>query len=165
MPVSGRQHGLHGRYGGMADTHRPLLARRAGHVTALTRPIGGEVENIDDPFVGPTSFEVECFGQGEATKISESAKASPLGLLKYLDTFDRHRRRRTGGNGSARCAAELTERNGKGDTAGGFIAGLEAEPSINSGTNRRVGEGKRKGSSWITASSSCGETDTCRSSR
>lgn len=60
---------------------------QAGHITALTRPIGGEVENVDDPFVGPTSFEVECFGQGEATKISESAKESPLGLLKYLDTF------------------------------------------------------------------------------
>ena len=60
---------------------------QAGHVTALTRPLGGEIENIDDPLVGPTSFDVECFGQGEATKISESAKESPRGLLKYLDTF------------------------------------------------------------------------------
>jgi len=60
---------------------------KAGHVTTLTRPIGGEVENVHDPLVGPTSFDVECFGQGEATKISESAKESPLALLKYLDTF------------------------------------------------------------------------------
>lgn len=60
---------------------------QAGHVTTLTRPLGGEIENVDDPLVGPTSFDVECFGQGEATKISESAKESPLALLKYLDTF------------------------------------------------------------------------------
>lgn len=60
---------------------------QAGHVTALTRPLGAEIENINDPLVGPTNFDVECFGQGEATKISESAKESPLGLLKYLDTF------------------------------------------------------------------------------
>jgi ABC-type lipoprotein export system ATPase subunit len=60
---------------------------QAGHVTALSRPLGGDVENLDDPFIGPTSFEIECFGQGEATKISESAKESPLALLKYLDGF------------------------------------------------------------------------------
>ena len=60
---------------------------QAGHVTSLTRSAGGEIENVDDPLVGPTSFDVECFGQGEATKISESAKESPLALLKYLDTF------------------------------------------------------------------------------
>lgn len=60
---------------------------KASHVTSLTRPAGGEIENVDDPLVGPTSFDVECFGQGEATKISESAKESPLALLKYLDTF------------------------------------------------------------------------------
>jgi ABC-type lipoprotein export system ATPase subunit len=60
---------------------------QAGHVTALTRPIGCEVENVDDPAMGPTSFDIECFGQGEASKISESAKESPLALLKYLDGF------------------------------------------------------------------------------
>ena len=60
---------------------------QAGHVTRLTRPIGAEIENVDDPLVGPTSFDVECFGQGDATKISESAKESPLALLNYLDTF------------------------------------------------------------------------------
>jgi ABC-type lipoprotein export system ATPase subunit len=60
---------------------------QAGQVTALLRPLGGEVENLDDPFGGPSSFEIDCFGQGEAAKISESAKESPLALLKYLDRF------------------------------------------------------------------------------
>ncbi len=60
---------------------------QAGHVTALTRPIGCDVENVDDPSMGPTNFDIECFGQGEASKISESAKESPLALLKYLDGF------------------------------------------------------------------------------
>ncbi len=60
---------------------------QAGSATALSRPIGGEVENLDDPVTGPVRFDVECFGQGEATKISESAKESPLALLKYLDGF------------------------------------------------------------------------------
>jgi ABC-type lipoprotein export system ATPase subunit len=60
---------------------------QAGHVTTLSRPFGAEIENLDDPFLGETNFEIDCFGQGEATKISESAKESPVALLKYLDTF------------------------------------------------------------------------------
>jgi energy-coupling factor transporter ATP-binding protein EcfA2 len=60
---------------------------QAGHETGLSRPFGGEIQNLDDPFLGPTSFEIDCFGQGEAAKISENAKESPVALLKYLDTF------------------------------------------------------------------------------
>lgn len=44
-------------------------------------------ENIDDPDFGPDSFEVDCFGQGEAAQISHEAKTNPLTLLNYLDKF------------------------------------------------------------------------------
>ena len=60
---------------------------QAGHLTSLSRPFGGEIGNLDDPSFGPTSFEIDCFGQGEATKISESAKEGPVALLRYLDSF------------------------------------------------------------------------------
>ena len=43
--------------------------------------------NITDPFDGPDSIPVECYGQGETQKISEQAQADPGALLRYLDRF------------------------------------------------------------------------------
>ncbi|MEJ0085000.1 MAG: AAA family ATPase [Pseudomonadota bacterium] len=60
---------------------------QAGQRHSLLRMKDGQVENLDDPLVGPTSFEVACFGQGEAAKISHDAQTDPLALLKYLDRF------------------------------------------------------------------------------
>jgi len=45
------------------------------------------IENVDDPDVGPRAFDVDCFGQGEAARISHEAQADPLALLRYLDRF------------------------------------------------------------------------------
>lgn len=59
---------------------------QAGQQHTLFRPKGGEVENIDNPF-GPSSFDVDCFGQGEAARISVEAQTNPLALLNYLDKF------------------------------------------------------------------------------
>lgn len=59
---------------------------QAGEQHMLFRPKGGEVENIDNPF-GPCNFDVDCFGQGEAARISVEAQTNPLALLNYLDTF------------------------------------------------------------------------------
>lgn len=43
--------------------------------------------NINDPFEGPDTIPVECYGQGETQKISEQAQADPGALLRYLDRF------------------------------------------------------------------------------
>jgi ABC-type lipoprotein export system ATPase subunit len=43
--------------------------------------------NIRDPFAGPDTLPVECYGQGETQKISEQAQADPSALLNYLDRF------------------------------------------------------------------------------
>ena len=59
---------------------------QAGQQHTLFRPKGGEVENVDNPF-GPCDFDVDCFGQGEAARISIEAQTNPLALLNYLDTF------------------------------------------------------------------------------
>lgn len=59
----------------------------AGQRHSLSRCINGELENLDDVQSGPVSFDIDCFGQGEASKVREQAKNDPLALLKYLDTF------------------------------------------------------------------------------
>jgi hypothetical protein len=60
---------------------------QAGQQHTLFRPKDGEFENVDDPEFGPSSFDVDCFGQGEAAKISLEAQTNPLALLNYLDKF------------------------------------------------------------------------------
>lgn len=45
------------------------------------------MENVDDPADGPTTFAIDSFGQGDASRISESAKESPVALMRYLDRF------------------------------------------------------------------------------
>jgi len=59
---------------------------QAGRQHTLFRPKGGEVENVGNPF-GPCDFDVDCFGQGEAARISVEAQTNPLALLNYLDKF------------------------------------------------------------------------------
>ena len=64
-----------------------LIEDQAGQTLHLTRARSGEVENADDPFEGPVSFLVECYGQGETQKISQRAQTDPAALLDYLDRF------------------------------------------------------------------------------
>lgn len=60
---------------------------KAGQDHNLFRLKNGEMENLDAPEVGPVSFDIDCFGQGEAAKISVQAQSNPLALLHYLDRF------------------------------------------------------------------------------
>lgn len=60
---------------------------RANQQHALFRLKGGDIQNVDNPDEGPINFEVDCFGQGEAAKISIEAQRNPLALLEYLDKF------------------------------------------------------------------------------
>jgi DNA repair ATPase RecN len=59
----------------------------AGQIHTLYRASGGVLENTDDPMMGPTSFEIDCFGQGETARISQQAESNPIALLSYLDRF------------------------------------------------------------------------------
>lgn len=60
---------------------------QAGQQHTLFRPKDGELQNVDNPDTGPCSFDVDCFGQGEAARISLQAQTNPLALLNYLDKF------------------------------------------------------------------------------
>ncbi|MDE3021532.1 MAG: PHP domain-containing protein [Pseudomonadota bacterium] len=60
---------------------------QVGEMHTLRRLKDGELENTDDPDFGPCTFEIDCFGQGEAAKISMEAQSDPLALLHYLDKF------------------------------------------------------------------------------
>jgi DNA repair ATPase RecN len=60
---------------------------KAGGQHTLFRPKDGEVQNVDDPDMGPCTFEIDCFGQGDAARISLQAQKDPLALLNYLDKF------------------------------------------------------------------------------
>jgi DNA repair ATPase RecN len=60
---------------------------QAGQHHTLYRPKEGVVTNPGDPDIGPCSFDLDCFGQGEAARISVQAQTNPLALLSYLDKF------------------------------------------------------------------------------
>jgi ABC-type Na+ transport system ATPase subunit NatA len=60
---------------------------QAGQQHMLFRPKGGEIQNLADPDFGPRNFDIDCFGQGEAARISIEAQTNPLALLNYLDKF------------------------------------------------------------------------------
>jgi energy-coupling factor transporter ATP-binding protein EcfA2/histidinol phosphatase-like PHP family hydrolase len=60
---------------------------KAGRDHTLVRPKDGEIVNTNSEDDGPCSFEIDCFGQGEAAKISVQAQSNPLALLHYLDRF------------------------------------------------------------------------------
>lgn len=60
---------------------------QAGQTHHLQRLKDFQVQNADDEISGPTGFDVDCFGQGEAARISHEAQSDPLALLNYLDKF------------------------------------------------------------------------------
>jgi DNA repair ATPase RecN len=60
---------------------------QSGQQHTLSRAKDCPVVNDDDADFGPTAFDVDCFGQGEAAKIGLEAKTNPLALLNYLDKF------------------------------------------------------------------------------
>lgn len=60
---------------------------QAGQTHTLVRRKELPIENVDDDFSGPHSFEIDYFGQGEAARISHEAQDDPLALLHYLDKF------------------------------------------------------------------------------
>lgn len=60
---------------------------QASQQHTLFRPKDGDILNIDNPETGPSYFEVDCFGQGEAARIGMQAQSDPLALLNYLDKF------------------------------------------------------------------------------
>jgi histidinol phosphatase-like PHP family hydrolase len=53
----------------------------------LYRARDRDIENIDDGEWRPRSFDIDCFSQGEAAKISLQAQSDPLALLRYLDDY------------------------------------------------------------------------------
>ncbi len=59
----------------------------AGQRHTMYRPKDGFIQNMDDEDRGPRAFDIDCFGQGEAAKISLQAQTDPLALLSYLDRF------------------------------------------------------------------------------
>jgi hypothetical protein len=59
---------------------------KAGVLHRLQRHKEGEMVNLDGDD-RPVIFEVDCFGQGDAAKISIQAQTNPLALLNYLDRF------------------------------------------------------------------------------
>lgn len=60
---------------------------QAGQVHALSRPMDGNLENVNDPLAGPNAFHIESYGQAETAKISRQAQSDPIALLSYLDRF------------------------------------------------------------------------------
>jgi histidinol phosphatase-like PHP family hydrolase len=60
---------------------------KAGQQHVLSRHKTMEMQNVNDPDGGPRTFDIDCFGQGDAARISHKAESSPLALLGYLDKF------------------------------------------------------------------------------
>ena len=69
------------------DSLHLILQDRAGQQHSLSRPKDGDLTNDDNPQTGRTRFGIDCFGQGEAARISIEAQSNPLALLDYLDKF------------------------------------------------------------------------------
>jgi energy-coupling factor transporter ATP-binding protein EcfA2 len=69
------------------DSLHLFVQDRAGQVHTLSRLKDGELINEANPQTGPMSFGIDCFGQGEAARISVEAQTNPLALLEYLDKF------------------------------------------------------------------------------
>jgi energy-coupling factor transporter ATP-binding protein EcfA2 len=60
---------------------------QAGQRHSLHRAARGSLQHIEDPVLGPTSFQIESYGQGETARISADAQSNPVALLSYLDRF------------------------------------------------------------------------------
>lgn len=69
------------------DHLRLFWQDQAGQQHSLYRAAGGEVVHVDDPVLGPNSFHIESYGQGETARISAEAQKNPIALLPYLDRF------------------------------------------------------------------------------
>ena len=54
---------------------------------SLQKLTGEQIANLDDPDFGPVQFAMDCYGQGETTRLGQRAKNDPLALLDFLDTF------------------------------------------------------------------------------
>ena len=64
-----------------------LWKDQSGQTSCLRRQRECAITNVDDEIFGPAGFEVDCFGQGEAARISVESQTDPLTLLRYLDRF------------------------------------------------------------------------------
>ena len=60
---------------------------KAGQRHSLLRAKDGDLQNLDDPTTGPREFDIDCFGQGDAARVSVESQTNPLALLQYLDMF------------------------------------------------------------------------------
>lgn len=60
---------------------------QAGQRHRLLRLKDADLKNVDNADTGPCAFDIDCFGQGEAARISHEAQSDPLALLRYLDRF------------------------------------------------------------------------------
>lgn len=69
------------------DTIHFIWQDQAGQRHLLARNKGQLVENVHDADGGPCAFDIDCFGQGDAARISIEAQKNPLALLNYLDKF------------------------------------------------------------------------------
>lgn len=58
-----------------------------GQEYCLQKLVGEELTNLNDGDFGPVNFPLDCYGQGETTRLGQRAKGDPLALLKYLDRF------------------------------------------------------------------------------
>jgi DNA-binding MarR family transcriptional regulator len=59
----------------------------AGVEHSLQKLTGENVTNLDDAEFGPVQFAMDCYGQGETTRLGQRAKSNPLALLDFLDGF------------------------------------------------------------------------------
>lgn len=59
----------------------------AGQIFGLHRAKHNALRNIDNSGSDLPNIVIDCFGQGEAARISMQAQANPLALLNYLDKF------------------------------------------------------------------------------
>lgn len=58
---------------------------QAGQEHILGRGTSSDVENINAPDDGPTSFSIESYGQGETQSLVQRAQDDPLTLANFLD--------------------------------------------------------------------------------
>ncbi len=59
----------------------------AGQTFGLNRDKNATLCNIDSSNPDLPNMQIDCFGQGEAARISVQAQSNPLALLNYLDKF------------------------------------------------------------------------------
>ena len=68
-----------------ANTVALAYRDHTGQLHNLARSKGDDIENIDDPFLGATSFPIDSYRQGATNDISKQVQDDPLALLTFLD--------------------------------------------------------------------------------